>query len=266
MTTDIIRKASIEELVAHRTRAIEAFAQAEAAIEAANAAAKRAAPSFQYAGGAQALASPSRSRFSCKSQAEEWRRGVDRDCWNNLLMASGLGALMGAKQKGEFQKLLEDNPPEFTVETAFATFADKMGNAGAIFNESVVNAFKSAPKGFKSNDSFHVGSRMILDYAVSHYMNHATWYSSSYGSQAIDIVRDLDRIMHQLDGKPFETDATQIASVAMREGKSECETEYFRFRWFRKSTMHVWFKRDDLVREMNRIIADHYGAVLGQAA
>ena len=40
----------------------------------------------------------------------------------------------------------------------------------------------------------------------------------------------------------------------MRDSRAtECETDYFRVRWFLKGTVHIWFKREDLLAELNRI-------------
>lgn len=266
MSADLIRKASIEELCGHRDRALKAYQFAVDAAASADEAAKRAAPSNAYIGGAF-VGIKGQSAYS--KTPDEWRKSIDRDCWRHLLSASGLGALMGAKQRAEFEKGLQDNPPEFTVETAYATFADKTANAGYIFTESVVNAFQQAPRAFKSNDRFHVGQRMVFDYAINGPLYSPGWAYAYAGRQSPrDLVRDLDRIMHILDSKPHDTDATDIAQGAMSSGgyPGECETAYFRFRWFKKGTMHVWFLRDDLVRQMNRIIASHYGEALGAAA
>lgn len=279
-STAMIRKSSIEELCGHRDRSIDLIKSAMGLVESANAAAKLAAPDRRY-GDAWVASSNCREYGGMKLEA--WRRDVDRACWRYLLDATNLGAIMGAKQKAAFDEALEKDPPEFTVENAYATFADKAANADKIFAESVVNAFRVAPKDFKSNDAFKVGARMILEWAYSD-ISHGWTHSFARGHPgARDIVSDLDRIMHILDGRNSasrsdkakdegegdeDIRATDLIADAMREarGPGECETRYFRIRWFKKGTAHVWFLRPDLVRRMNEILASEYGLTLGDAA
>lgn len=265
-STALIRKASIEELCAHRNRTIELFATARQMIAAANDAAKLAAPSNAYVGGGW-IGMSGHQRYGGVS-AEEWRKGIDRACWRHLLEASSLGRIMGAKQRAQFEEVLESDPPEFTVETAYATFSDKAANADKIFAESVVHAFQSAPGDFKSNDAFKIGKRVILNRAYND-MSHGWTYSlARHLPAARDVIRDLDRIMHIMDGREHDQDATDIVADAMRNarGAGEAETRYFRIRWFVKGTAHVWFLRPDLVQRMNEILAGEYGLVLGDAA
>ncbi|MBI9095289.1 MAG: DUF4942 domain-containing protein [Sphaerochaeta sp.] len=48
-------------------------------------------------------------------------------------------------------------------------------------------------------------------------------------------------------------DAVTAINQAIREYRTEAETEYFRFKWFKAGTMHIWFKGEDLLKEFNRI-------------
>jgi hypothetical protein len=75
-------------------------------------------------------------------------------------------------------------------------------------------------------------------------------------------------VFHQLDGKrPPDPQAGLVAKIdiADRAGVRECETEYFKCKWFQNGNLHLQFKRLDLLKEFNRIGAKQYENVVGEA-
>ena len=81
-------------------------------------------------------------------------------------------------------------------------------------------------------------------------------------------LQDLDRCFHVLDGKPapeYQQGMCAAIRTALRDTKADViETPYFRVRWFRNGNAHLWFLREDLVEMANKLIAEHYGEVLGR--
>jgi hypothetical protein len=47
--------------------------------------------------------------------------------------------------------------------------------------------------------------------------------------------------------------------------QSECEDEYFLIRSYKNGNAHLWFKRDDLVEKVNKLLGEYYGEVIGDA-
>ena len=45
--------------------------------------------------------------------------------------------------------------------------------------------------------------------------------------------------------------------------QSEVEDDYFKVRGFKNGNAHVWFKRDDLVEQVNKLLAEWYGETIG---
>ena len=255
MTMELIKKVSIEECCAHRNRSIELIDQAISFVEKANETALKAAPT---AGSTKAFVGVFSERGKMDPSLEDYRKGIDKACWCNLLNISGLQKLMSASQREKFKDALYKNPPEFTVQNVYATFADKITNAGAIFDQSVIDVFERLPADYKTNNRFRFDNKIIFNAGYS--CVHHDWYSTITGRYDIQaMVDDLDRIMHILDHKKHDTDATALCTLAMREGKTTCETAYFKFQWFKKGSVHIYFLRDDLVQEMNHILAKHYG-------
>ena len=247
LAADLIRTNSIEEMCLKRERAIELF-------DAAVAACKRCNDSFSMTPGLHV------GSYRNSISKQGFIKGMDRECWRHILKGSGLERLMSARQRESFFRDIENNTPEFTADTVRATFGDFKEMGRDLFIKTVVEVFQAAPREFKSNDAFHLGRRMVIEYAWD---ADRLYWREYYAHSARAYVRDLDRVHNLLDGKTFEgEDVTDIVARAMHEGKSEASNEYMRIKWFKKGTMHIYFQREDLIREMNRIIAGHYGAAL----
>lgn len=87
-------------------------------------------------------------------------------------------------------------------------------------------------------------------------------FSVHYGPDYID---DLDRIVRVLDCKPPDFDVTIKNALrdkfksnleTRKNGGDYCETEYFSLRYFKKGTLHITFKRIDLLQKINIIGTD----------
>ena len=68
-------------------------------------------------------------------------------------------------------------------------------------------------------------------------------------------LRCIDNVFHLLDGKgpiKWPGDLVTMIKEAMRDKEWVCETEYFSCKWFKKGSLHIKFKRMDLVKELNK--------------
>jgi hypothetical protein len=122
-------------------------------------------------------------------------------------------------------------------------------------SESLVNLFKKLNWAFANNNAFRLKRKIIREYAIS---QHGGFYG-----YARDIVADLDRLFHTLDGKAAPSHlagAANIVNKASYACEKGCESEYFKFELYRNGNLHIVFKRADLVAKANRIVADYYGA------
>lgn len=257
----LVRKESIEELCGHRARALELYAQAFDLLVEAGQAVNRASPTglFQipetgYRG---------HTLFDIRAGREEWvrlmRQAVDRSVWTHLAKLTELERLMDRQAHDEFRKQLESDRPEATPENCFATIQTFLGQADNIFKRGIANVFSALDRRFKTHDGFKVGSKIILTYACPEYL------SLSSGRHN-ETLRDVERTFCVLDGKrqPEWGDSfVRRASDATRQKPAEFEDDYFKIRVFKNGNAHLFFKRDDLVEEVNRLLGDYYGTALG---
>jgi len=60
-----------------------------------------------------------------------------------------------------------------------------------------------------------------------------------------------------MDGKgpiKYPGDMTTQIQATIQDKKDTCETEYFKCKWYMKGTLHLEFKRMDLVEKLNKMV------------
>lgn len=257
-----IRKDSIEELVGHRNRAIELARQGFLLTAEANEASERAAPFVSYCGlgSSHEVGGRGHTYSELHDYLKAVRRHIDKYAWESLLNHSGLRNLMDATAYRQFREQLDKDPPEFSGENITSTFMGLAADAPQILERSVVTVFEKlrTRRTHKTNGAFGIGPKIILTSAVSTY----GWNSYGYTRE---MVRDMDRMFHVLDGKkpPDSGDLADAISDTIRKKEKLLNTEYFECKLFMgNGNLHMKFKRPDLVTKVNRILTKHKGVTL----
>ena len=289
----LIPRATIEQIVGHRNRAVALFTEAFDAIALASAKvreateeAHRAAPGVnafynghepEVAEFHKAVRLPDRDRYLRTAV-----RLIDINVWNWVVQYTNLERLMDHEAKQTLRRQMEYVPeparrrdevatkdeiersmPPVTVENIKATLERFAGDADMIFKRGVANAFSKLDRRFRSHDGFKVGSRIVLWYAFD------SWGSLSYDGGFRDTLIDIERAVAVLDGDLVGGYSAALGRLEQtRRGlsgprQSFTDTEYFRIRGYKNGNAHFWFNRDDLVEKVNLLLADYYGEVVG---
>lgn len=259
-STELVRRDSVEEIIGYRNTALEQYKIALDALENCKAAHRRCSD-HSYLGEFEPK----------KADLEAFRKEIDRTCWRKLVRLTLIDELMDVKAREAFQRQLEDNPPEITVDNVLATLQQLMLGAGDIFTRSVVSTFESLPRDYKSNDGFKYGKRIIFDYALKPWGGSGyRWYSFYSSDTTAQRLRDLDRVFSVLDGNrpDAKLDAVDAVAAEVRESRVpfDIKSRYFRLQGYAKGSLHITPLRKDLLDKANRILADHYGWALAKAA
>lgn len=187
---------------------------------------------------------------------ETARRFLTLKTWAFIVEQTKLDVLMDhtAKQELKQQLSLEniDKLPEITVDNVIATIEMFAADSVNVWRRGIASVFSKLDRRFKSHDGFKIGSRIILTNAIS-------WGDSLTG-WAENYINDVNRVFCILDGKQGDIKNYGIYSLDKTE---YFETEYFRFRRFRNGNLHIWMRRDDLLRLVNKELAIWYGEVVG---
>lgn len=231
----------------------------------------------------------------------ERRHIIDLNVWAWVVSHTELEHLMDKQAKDQLREQMShiiDEPtepgqliteeeaargmPPVTVENIVATVEQFMLDADKIFRRGIANAFAKLDRRFRSHDGFKVGSRIILSNCFDDYGH---WhYQRDERSTLIDIERTFTILDGRLDDirkqdeelecarrerRPVSYFTKTIGAIDLaRQGQqgarqSEVETDYFKVRIFKNGNAHLWFTRKDLVERVNKLLAEHYGEVIG---
>ena len=104
---------------------------------------------------------------------------------------------------------------------------------------------------------------MILSHCFD---DHGHW---NYHRNQRDTLQDIERAFYVLEGlDPPDLYSGIVGAVeAARQGawgarQTEVQTEFFTLRIFKNGNAHLWFRRDDLLRKVNKLLAEYYGEVI----
>ena len=194
-------------------------------------------------------------------------RRLDKGIWEHLVEATKLERLMDRTARDELRAQLSSGEdwPEVTVENVYATIEGFEAQSFEIFQRGIATVFSTLDRRFRSHDGFKIGNRIVLNGAIS----EGHW---NYHRRQDENLRDVERTFYILDGRPHpERNAGIIADIDGAKGgmfdmrQFEVENDYFRVRGFKNGNLHLWFTRKDLVKKINRLLADYYGEVIGDS-
>lgn len=260
---ELVKSVSIENMVNQRVAVIERLDAARGLIEEARKIAGMANIGFPEIAIDRGYRR-SAARFGNADDVDKAiRQSVDASAWKYLMEESGLRTFMDAEARGKWDKqIYEGEVPELTLETVAATFKGLYDARGDMFERGVIECFRSLSWVYKTNLPQMFGKRIVMTYL------HSGGYCGSYSK--CDKLDDLIRVMSVLDGKP-EPDHRQGArsqiDAALNATRGQgypkfVESDYVSVKLFKNGNGHVTFKRPDLVRKLNAIIAKHYPGAL----
>ncbi|EPY4079453.1 DUF4942 domain-containing protein [Klebsiella quasipneumoniae] len=193
-------------------------------------------------------------------------RKIDSSIWRDLMLKSGMMALMDAQARDQWHKNLEEGDlPTISEANILSTFEQLHLNKTEVFERGIINVFKGLSWDYKTNSPCSFGKKIIINNLVT----HNRWgFSLNWGWRR-DQLADLERMLFLLDGKPIPDNCGDISirlveHIRDNPAKNAYEDEYFSIRYFQKGTAHLTFKRLELIEMMNDIIAKHYPGILAK--
>lgn len=185
----------------------------------------------------------------------EWAsKTVDASLWEHLLALSGIRSYMDAEAKKKWDEAIEKNTTmPLTVETAFETFKLMHEKRGEFFERGVLQLFRQLSYDYKSNKPQKFGKRIVIRYLTAYfgYPQHETCAK----------LDDLIRAFCILDSKPEHDHRNGVYRALgdkTRPAGTDWENDYVRIRVFKNGNGHLFFKRPDLVDQLNLILHKHH--------
>ena len=266
-TQDVVKRETLEKIIEHRNRSLALLQQGFELLREADKEFRHASLCTKSVGIFAGLqhsdwfALESDSHLSNQRMAklvEKCRKRIDGGTWQHIINNTRINNLMDADQACQLRKQLRETPPEVDISTATATLEQLFKNRDSTFRQSVINIFsRLSNSGYKSNGAFAVGNRMIMTGAVYHY--------GSLDCTARDRLSDVDRILYLMQGFSYpgkDNDAGSAVELACREARPSVDTQWLHIKIFQNGNLHIYIKEKQLINQVNKIIAEHYGQTL----
>lgn len=182
--------------------------------------------------------------------------------WRFLYDLSGAEKLVSSTRQKAFEEQCEEKSlPPFSFEEVNIFLGGLQNGAVDLAKETVTEVFNMLRPGaynrkYKTNSgtaAWKLGKKVILSnrVSISPWRDGKVSVNTNYRSE---LVR-LDRVFHLLDGKGAPKGYRSPLVDAINEGyrSEEGETDYFTFRAYKNGSLHLIFKRPDLVNQINAI-------------
>lgn len=263
--TEVIPSVAIDRIIAQRNEGIALFMQGMAHLESARRLLLDASgENFLYGFEDTVTAAVRRG-----DQTEETRKNItrlaDRKIWERLMTDTGMYTFMSSCQRDEWNRQLQsESCPEITLDNVLATFRHLNAEKVDTFEKGVIDVFRQLSWDYKTNNPCRLGKKIIVSNIL--YRWRTGYVSLDHSGMAK--LDDLARPFWLLDGRNVpdfrESDGARFGDFIRREDNigQLYEGEYFTIRAFLKGTVHIMFRRPDLVDRLNDIIARHFPEAL----
>lgn len=214
-----------------------------------------------------------------KKRYNKFCETVRLDMWKTTISQMGMDRYMTSDVYKNFQQFIkEQGLVQFTKENVRDLILMLLQNSGNILNNAVVDVFDLFTKyhdenrchveGWKTNDSWKVNRKVILpnwikygEYMDAHSLKSSgDKFKTSYNKYSQ--FTDIDKVMCYISGKTYENinrldDALDKCFSKLGYIKTgdkfdnNGESEFFLFKFWKKGTMHIEFKDEQLWNEFN---------------
>jgi hypothetical protein len=190
-----------------------------------------------------------------ENAAQKSKEAIKKNMWSYIVEKTQIRHLLSEKKKQELDRMMENETlPEVEADTVQAFITNLAGNLPNLFKEACCEVFdmlRPPRSEYKTNTEFEIGEKVIMNYMVD-----CSWGGCSLEYSREQSLINLDNVFHLLDGKggtKYPYDLVTTIKTAIRDKLWTAETEYFLCKWYKKQSMHITFKRMDLVQQLNSI-------------
>lgn len=221
--------------------------------------------------------------YSGGNDGEEYSKFVIKlttAAWRTVFRLTGMKERMTEKVRLQFEDMEKKAQAlAFTRENIAQVLTMLVANSETIMKDCILDCFdlltryhkdnREEVEGWKTNDAYRVRRKCILPSCVE-YSPWEKCYRIAYRVEN-GLVADLDKAMCFLAGRRIEDvltikDAVRARGKEMYEsgGDSKCESEFFSLRFFKKGTLHLTFKDEQLWQRFNQFVARERGWLPGE--
>lgn len=215
------------------------------------------------------------STKSVTAARAEYARALRRGAWSHVFSLTDFRKWLDSKQTEQLERDVRQNSAiPFTADNIKGTLANVFAQRRRLFEQSAWNVFEALTKhyngnttgsadggtaghrGWKTNDSYKVNERLVFPYGCTYSKDMLGFSMWHRWNDAGPVYTDLDRVLAVLDGRKWESVTTVLGALesafsADRHTPRTVESTYFEVRFFKKGTVHLKWKRRDLLEKFN---------------
>jgi hypothetical protein len=105
--------------------------------------------------------------------------------------------------------------------------------------------------GWKTNKVFKVGKRVVVPIRASYGNAFFGVCGLQLDYRAAEQLGDIDKVMSYFDGGGEYVSMADALKAAFAESEMKAESTYFKMIAYKKGTIHLTFKNDDILRRFN---------------
>jgi hypothetical protein len=181
---------------------------------------------------------------------------LKRDVWARLVDRLELRRMMSNSRWEALQKELEHGEmPEITVANVMAFGENMMRQLPEMANEAVQEVFeflRPRRSEYKTNSELEIGEKVIIEYGCSPAWSGGKFDVHHYKSQKFTV---MENVFQMLDGRGAinRNHRSELETAIRVSMNGRGQTIYFEFKCFKKGTLHLKFRRLDLLKRFNEI-------------
>lgn len=182
-------------------------------------------------------------------KVESFKKDLDRSVWRHLFQISGASDLMNADQKNAFEKSMEHEVPEVTVEFVRATLLLAQSEKDKTFIEGLIGTLQGIDRSYKSNKAFKINKKLVFS-------GVAGW--GAWASTTTDRMVDLERMIHIVNNeKPPEVSLRHSVNN-IKSTQAVKEFKYFTVKTFKNGNAHLIINCKGTLNKINNLIAEYF--------
>jgi len=206
-----------------------------------------------------------------QARYNEFVRLITESAWNKILDHPDFQALLTDRARQMLTRFRQGQQRvDFNPQNVRYFFEALRAMQGELFNGAVLDAFDTMTKyhednriyveGWKSNKAWMVSQKVVLPRFI---MEPPNSFDIRYENQAK--LDDIDRALCIVSGRDFRTIRTVSAAVTAKLKEiprlygspqaGSCESTFFNIRFFKKRTIHLQFKDEDVWALFNQAAA-----------
>jgi Domain of unknown function (DUF4942)/Methyltransferase small domain len=196
---------------------------------------------------------------------------VRTDFWRRTLNLKEVRSRLTSKKQAEFEDQIKTRcHMDFTTSNIRQFVLNLLGSHEKTITDSVLEIFEMFTKkycwsdglyddnvhyfnGWKTNKAFKIGKKVIIPIYSSYghpFVDYSGRWKLDY--KAAENLRDIDTVFNYFDGMAPYLSMHQAIEQAFAAGKSSgIQSEYFKITVYKKRTIHLTFKNQDILRRFN---------------